>query len=174
MAVTFLTQFSTDIFNNHKFLTTWLILVNLYVGFAVVRLWGAAMAVRGRSIPRLPRRLATAGLLLVIVTGGTIDLMPILRNDPPQSLAMDGDRLYDWVRQETDPRSVFLSDIYIQHPILLAAAAGSSTDGRPIPCRWDTTWHREKRTYRNLLDEPQPPGYRARSAGREDRLRDDR
>jgi DNA-binding beta-propeller fold protein YncE len=77
------------------------------------------MGWRRLTIPRLPRRLVALTLALVILVGGGIDLVPIA-NDPLQRRLLAGDRLFDWVRDETDPRSVFVSDIHIHHPILLA------------------------------------------------------
>jgi DNA-binding beta-propeller fold protein YncE len=66
---------------------------------------------------------ATAVVLAgIIVVGGAIDLVPI-KNDGPLGVPMAGDRLFDWVRDETDPDDVFLTDIHIVHPILLAGRA---------------------------------------------------
>ena len=63
----------------------------------------------------------------MIAIGGIIDLIPVA-NDQPQQLTMRGDRLYEWVRDETDSGSVFLTDLYIHHPILRA--------GRKIYLGW--------------------------------------
>jgi DNA-binding beta-propeller fold protein YncE len=120
LAFTF--QLSIDLANNHKLLTIWLILGNLFAAAGLVQLWQAVTGWRGRSwrvLSRLPGRAAAVGLAGVIAVGGLIDLVPIA-NDQPLHLPMRGDRLYDWVVGETDRRSVFLSDLYVHHSILRA------------------------------------------------------
>jgi hypothetical protein len=119
VVLVFLVQLSVDIANNHKALTLWLVLANLFAAAGLLWLWRTAGRVRGRVVPRGPQRAVAAILAGVIVVGGTIDLIPI-HNDRPQVLAMEGDRLFEWTRTETDPRDVFLSDLYIHHPILRA------------------------------------------------------
>jgi hypothetical protein len=60
-------------------------------------------------------------LAAVIVTGGLIDLAPV-KNGGKIGLHLAGDRLFDWIVGETQPRDVFLTDIYVTHQILLAGA----------------------------------------------------
>lgn len=112
-ALTFLVQLSVDIVASHKFLNAWLIVANLFAAYGLLRLW------QTRASIWIPPRLVAAGLAAVIVVGGAIDLFPI-KNDPSLAWRLDGDRVYDWVRNETNPSDVFLSDLHIVHPILLA------------------------------------------------------
>jgi len=119
VALAFLFRFTIDIAQNHKFLSTWLIVANLFAAYGLVRLWRARGRLRGRSIGRLPGRLVAAALAFVIGAGGAIDLVPIA-NDTLQRRQVSGDPLFEWLRAETDPRAVFLSDIHVHHPILLA------------------------------------------------------
>jgi streptogramin lyase len=66
-------------------------------------------------------------LIAVIVAGGVIDLFPI-KNERMYQVGVDGDPLYEWVRTETRPSDVFLTDFYVVHGILLA--------GRKIYLGW--------------------------------------
>ena len=113
VAVAFLVQFSVEVLANHKFINTWLIVANLFVAYGVVHLWHA------RRVLRVPARLAVISLVAVIVAGGVIDLIPV-KNQRIYEVGLTGDRLYEWVRTETRPNDVFLSDIFVVHGILLA------------------------------------------------------
>jgi hypothetical protein len=58
-------------------------------------------------------------LFILITLSGIIDLMPI-RNSGFIDMRYDGDPLVEWVKNSTDPRSVFLTHRYNNHQILLA------------------------------------------------------
>ena len=159
VALAFLVQFSVEILANHKFILTWLVVANLFVAYALVRLW------RLRSLLRWPTRLVAVGLTAVIVVGGVIDLIPI-KNERIYSVGLDGDPLYEWVRTQTRPSDVFLTDLYVVHGILIA--------GRKVYLGWtyyawsagyDTTT-REK-WYRDVfaLRSPRELALRLRAAG---------
>jgi len=119
VVMAFVVQLTIDISQNHKFLTTWLIVANTYVAYGLVRLWRGTLAWRSRSVGRPLQRVVAVVLALVIAIGGGIDLIPIA-NDGLQVQRVTGDRLFEWVRDQTDRRAVFLTDIVIHHPILLA------------------------------------------------------
>lgn len=109
MAVAFLVQFNIEVFANHKFLHIWIIIMNLFAAYV---LW------------RMGRRsvLGKAAALIVIVAmtaGGVIDLFPI-HNDGARNYAIKNDPLIRWVRTNTNPKDVFLTDMIVQHQILLA------------------------------------------------------
>ena len=102
------TKLSTDMMNNHKFLHVWMILINLFVAYAIWRLWKASIAGK-----------AAAALLAVVLTfGGVIELIRIY-NDDVVYTPFSG-TLYRWLETETKPEDVFLTRKYIHHPILLA------------------------------------------------------
>jgi DNA-binding beta-propeller fold protein YncE len=84
------------------------------VAAGLLRLWRA----RPTAL-RIPARLVATALAAIIVIGGVIDLIPV-KNQSILEFGMDGDPLYEWVRTETDPKAVFLSEIFVVHPILLA------------------------------------------------------
>jgi sugar lactone lactonase YvrE len=107
-------QLSVEVLANHKFINTWLVVANVFAAAGLVRLWRA----RPTAI-RIPARLVAAALVTIIVVGGVIDLIPV-KNQSVLEFGMDGDPLYDWVKNETDPRDVFLTDVYVVNPILLA------------------------------------------------------
>jgi DNA-binding beta-propeller fold protein YncE len=128
VALAFLVQFSVEAFANHKFFNIWLVVLNLYAAVGVARLWRLAQPIDWRrSAARLAGRTAAAFLVGVIVAGGLIDLAPV-KNGGKIGLHLAGDPLFDWVMRETMPRDVFLTDIYVTHPILLA--------GRPVYYGW--------------------------------------
>nr|ADC36077.1 hypothetical protein [uncultured bacterium 164] len=110
----FCTQFTEEILTNHKFFNIWLVIANVYVAYGLVRLW--QLRVWSTSIPA---RAAAALLVITITIAGTIDLMPI-HNSRFIEMGYGGDKLVEWVKTNTDPRAVFLSDRYMNHQILLA------------------------------------------------------
>ncbi|HYN70153.1 MAG TPA: NHL repeat-containing protein, partial [Candidatus Eisenbacteria bacterium] len=119
IGVAFLLQLSVEVLGNHKFLNTWLVVANLFAAYALVRFLQIAT---GGAAPRLARsggRLVAVGLVVVIAAGGTIDLFRF-NNEQLIGVRMAGDRLSDWVRAETKTNDVFLTDLYVMHPILLA------------------------------------------------------
>ena len=144
----FTVQVSTEVLANHKFLNTWLVVTNLFVAFALVRLWNA------RPTVAIPARVVAIVTAVAIALGGVIDLIPIA-NQQIIGVALTGDRLYDWVQTQTRPSDVFLSDIVVVHPILLA--------GRKVYYGWPyyawsagyDTIERE-RTYREMLETRSP------------------
>lgn len=149
VAVTLLVQVSVEALVNHKFLHIWLMLLNLFVAYGLWRLW-RARPVLGLTLGRL-----LAGVLMVAITiGGIIDLMPF-RNGFMVGVPYRDDRLVDWVKRSTDPHDVFLTDIYVTHPILTA--------GRTLYLgwtyyAWSAGYNMDTREalYRQLYTEPDP------------------
>ena len=112
-AVAFVLQLSVEVLANHKFINAWLIVANLFVAYGLIRLWQA------RTALAVPARFIALSLVVIIVAGGVIDLMPV-KNQFVIRVGMQGDRLFDWVRDETDRNAVFLTDLHVVHRILLA------------------------------------------------------
>ena len=112
-ALAFLVQFSVEVFANHKFIHTWLMVANLFAAYGLVRLWQA------RPTVWVPTRLVAVGLAAVIVAGGVVDFFPI-KNQRMYRVGLVGDPLYEWVRTSTEPGDVFLTDFYVVHGILEA------------------------------------------------------
>jgi hypothetical protein len=120
--VAFGLQFSPEVFANHKFLNLWLIMLNLFAAAGFVTLWtegGSWLSGRAAAVGRAAARALAAGLVAAIVIGGIIDLMPI-KNTGAARTGLQGDRLFDWLLTETQPDDIFLTDLYVTHPILLA------------------------------------------------------
>jgi hypothetical protein len=46
--------------------------------------------------------------------------MAPIKNNGTVTIPMTGDRLYEWLRQNTKPTDTFVSEMYIFHPILLS------------------------------------------------------
>jgi DNA-binding beta-propeller fold protein YncE len=102
-------MFSIESAAGHKFLFTWVALVNVFVAYALYRM--ARSGVLG----------AVAAVVLTIgmTLGGLIDILPFV-NDAFVEVATDKDPLYEWVLNETRPHDIFLTDAYVAHPILFA------------------------------------------------------
>jgi len=118
LPLTYCFQFSEEILANHKFINLWLVIVNIYCGYAVVKLWYFEV---GKNM--LPSRIAAVLLIVLTVTGGLIDLMPIKNAHDPNfyiKYKFYDNKLLDWVKSNTDPKSIFLTDKFINHEILLA------------------------------------------------------
>ena len=114
VALAFLMQLSVEVLANHKFINAWLVVANLFVAAGLVRLWRA----RPTAV-RIPARIVATALTAIIVVGGVIDLIPV-KNQSVLEFGMDGDSLYEWVKNDTQPRDVFLTDIFVVNQILLA------------------------------------------------------
>src|SRR5436190_2686802 len=86
IAVAFCFQFTIEVLANQKFVHIWVIIANLFVAFALWRLWHASLAGT-----RLPGKFAAIIMSCLIIPGGIIDFFPIhntvwsevaYRNDP--------------------------------------------------------------------------------------------
>jgi sugar lactone lactonase YvrE len=147
--VTFCLELSLETLANHKFLNLWLIVSNLFVAYGLWRLWH----IRPQWLV-VPSRLAALLVALAIVLGGAIDLFPI-HNAYYIQLKYERDALVEWVRSNTKPHDVFLSDRFVNHQILLA--------GRRLFYGWpsfswgagyDTT--KRDHVYRQLFESTDP------------------
>jgi DNA-binding beta-propeller fold protein YncE len=112
--LTFCFQFSEEALANHKFLNIWLVVANLFVGYGLWRLWRL-----GKRWWSIPSRLLAIILVAPIVAGGIIDLFPI-HNATFIQTGVAGDRLIKWIQADTKPDAIFLTDKFVNHPILLA------------------------------------------------------
>jgi DNA-binding beta-propeller fold protein YncE len=112
--VPFLFQISVEVLANHKFLHIWLIIINLFVAYGLWRLWH--LTLRGRTAPG---KLAAILFVILIIPGGIIDFFPI-HNAYWTEVTYKDDRLVEWLTKETDPRAIFLTDRFVNHPILMA------------------------------------------------------
>ena len=112
--LTFCFQFSDEALANHKFLNIWLVVANLFAAYGLWRLWHF-------KIKRwaIPSRLVAVLLTIPIVLGGIIDFFPI-HNIGYVYTNYANDRLIGWIRAETKPNALFLTDKFVNHPILLA------------------------------------------------------
>jgi DNA-binding beta-propeller fold protein YncE len=114
IAVAFCFQFTIEVLANQKFLHIWVILANLFVAFALWRLWRFSLV--GTAVPG---KFVATVLFLLIITGGVIDFFPI-HNTGWSEVTYRNDPLIDWLKKETTPRDIFLTDRFVNHPILMA------------------------------------------------------
>jgi len=114
IAVAFSFQFTIEVLANQKFIHIWVIIANLFVAFALWQLWHLSLA--GTT---LPGKFAAIAATLLIIPGGIIDFFPI-HNTGWSEVAYRNDPLIDWLNKNTTPRDIFLSDRFVNHPILMA------------------------------------------------------
>src|SRR6266513_71855 len=114
IAVAFCFQFTIEVLGNQKFIHIWVIIANLFVAFALWRLWHLSL---GGST--LPGKFAAIATTLLIIPGGIIDFFPI-HNTGWSEVTYKNDPLMEWLNKNTTPREIFLTDRYVNHPILLA------------------------------------------------------
>jgi DNA-binding beta-propeller fold protein YncE len=107
-------QFTIEVLANQKFFHIWIIIVNLFVAFALWRLWRLSLA--GTT---LPGKLAAILLFIPIIPGGLIEFLPI-HNTYWSEVVYKNDPLIEWLVKETKPREIFLTDRFVSHPILMA------------------------------------------------------
>jgi DNA-binding beta-propeller fold protein YncE len=114
VAVAFSFQFTIEVLANQKFLHIWVIIANLFVAFALWRLWRLSL-----SGTTLPGKFVAAVLFLLVIPGGIIDFFPI-HNTGWSEVTYRDDALIDWLKKNTSPRDIFLTDRFVNHPILMA------------------------------------------------------
>ena len=108
LVLAFGTQLSVDIMNNQKFLYLWLILLNLFVAYALVRIY------RVQFVGKVAAILLGAS----VIAGGAIELFCV-RNDHWVDVPFRNNALSQWLLQNTKPSDVFLTDRFVHHPILM-------------------------------------------------------
>ena len=113
-AVAFCFQFTIEVLANQKFLHIWVIIANLFVAFGLWLLWRFSLA--GTT---LPGKFVAAVLFLLVIAGGIIDFFPI-HNTGWSEVQYRNDPLIDWLKKNTSPRDIFLTDRFVNHPILMA------------------------------------------------------
>ena len=107
--VAFVLQLSTDKFNNHKLINIGITLASVYAAFAI---WAIGRKGWGNAV--------VAGVIPAAVTfGAMLDLFPI-KNDGAVRTQFENDKLTEWVMANTDPHDVFLTDLWLSHPILMS------------------------------------------------------
>jgi DNA-binding beta-propeller fold protein YncE len=114
LGVAFCFQFTIEVLANQKFLHIWVIIANLFVAFALWRLWRLSLG--GTT---LPGKLVATVLFLLVIPGGAIDFFPI-HNTGWSEVQYRNDPLIDWLKKNTTPRDIFLTDRFVTHPILMA------------------------------------------------------
>lgn len=114
LAVAFCFQFTIEALANQKFIHTWTIIVNLFVAFGLWRLWRLSLA--GTTVPG---KLVATVLFLLIIPGGVIDFFPI-HNTGWSEVTYRNDPFIDWLKKNTTSRDIFLTDRFVNHPILMA------------------------------------------------------
>ena len=114
LAVAFCFQFTIESLANQKFFHIWVIIANLFVAFALWRLWHLSLG--GTT---LPGKFAAIVTTLLIIPGGLIDFFPI-HNTGWSEVTYKNDPLIDWLNKNTTPRDIFLTDRFVNHPILMA------------------------------------------------------
>jgi DNA-binding beta-propeller fold protein YncE len=114
LGVAFCLQFTIESLANQKFFHIWIIIANLFVAFALWRLWRLSLG--GTT---LPGKVVALGLFLVIIPGGIIDFFPV-HNTGWSEVTYKNDPLIDWLKKQTSPRDIFLTDRFVNHPILMA------------------------------------------------------
>jgi DNA-binding beta-propeller fold protein YncE len=114
LGVAFCFQFTIEVLANQKFVHIWVIIANLFVAFALWRLWRLSLG--GTT---LPGKLVATVLFLLVIPGGVIDFFPI-HNTGWSEVQYRNDPLIDWLKKNTTPRDIFLTDRFVTHPILMA------------------------------------------------------
>ncbi|MGE5302431.1 MAG: NHL repeat-containing protein [Alphaproteobacteria bacterium] len=114
LLIAFFFQFTIEVLANQKFIHIWVIIANLFVAFALWRLWHFSLV--GTT---LPGKFVAIVTTLLIIPGGIIDFFPI-HNTGWSEVTYKNDPLIDWLKKNTTPREILLTDRFVNHPILMA------------------------------------------------------
>lgn len=114
LVIAFCFQFTIEVLANQKFFHIWIIIANLFVAFGLWHLWRLSLG--GITIPG---KLAAILLFILIIPGGLIEFFPI-HNTYWSEVAYRDDALIDWLMKETKPRDIFLTNRFVNHPMLMA------------------------------------------------------
>jgi DNA-binding beta-propeller fold protein YncE len=149
IAVAFSFQFTIEVLANQKFLHIWVIVANLFVAFALWRLWHLSLI--GTTIPG---KAAAVACTMAIIPGGLFEFFPI-HNTYWSEVTFRNDPLIEWLTKNTTPRDIFLTDRFVTHPILMA--------GRRVFYGWPYySWgagydsSKRDRTYQELFQTKDP------------------
>ena len=149
VAVAFSFQFTIEVLANQKFLHIWVIVTNLFVAFALWRLWHLSLI--GTTIPG---KTAAIACTMAIIPGGLFEFFPI-HNTYWSEVIFRNDPLIEWLTKNTTPRDIFLTDRFVTHPILMA--------GRRVFYGWPYySWgagydsSKRDRTYQELFQTKDP------------------
>src|SRR5213079_2093529 len=107
-------QFTIEVFASQKFFHIWVLVVNLFVVYGLWRLW--RFSIGGIT---LPAKLFAIALVIAVIPGGLIEFFPI-HNTGWSEVPFRNDALIDWLKKNTKPRDIFLTDRFVNHPILMA------------------------------------------------------
>lgn len=103
-------QFSPEVAGNHKFFNAFVIVGNMFVAFAIVKLWKF----------HITTKIVTPVLIFFLILSGIIDFFPI-KNDRFMTID-DYPKNPDisWIINHTPKDAVFLNSSYLYHPASLA------------------------------------------------------
>jgi sugar lactone lactonase YvrE len=96
----------------YDFLIVWVIVANLFVAYGLWRSWKLKK-------PPIVGPVTAIALTAAIVAGGITELFPIRRVSYVET-NYERDDLVTWLRKNTKPNEVFLTDRFVSHPVLLA------------------------------------------------------
>ncbi len=114
LLIAFCFQFTIEVLANQKFFHIWIIIANVFVAFGLWRLWRLSLG--GTTIPG---KLTALLLFILIIPGGLIEFFPI-HNTYWSEVAYKNDPLIEWLMKETKPRDIFLTNRFVNHPMLMA------------------------------------------------------
>src|SRR5207245_8015 len=89
-------------------------LAKLFVDFALWRLWPLSL---GETT--LPGNFVANILFLLVIPGGVVDFFPI-HNTGCSEVTYKNDSLIDWLKKNTKPLDIFVTDLFVNHTILMA------------------------------------------------------
>lgn len=100
-----------DIAVNHKYVVITVILLNISVGYYLIRLFSSV---------KMIKRLAAVMLLFFLTVTGMADIILFYNFNKNKVVFQNHDPLTAWVEKYSHPEEVFLTDACCLHPILLA------------------------------------------------------
>jgi len=112
LIVPFCLRLATGTSADHALLNVWLVTANLFAAYGLWWLW------KSRGVP-VVAPLTAIMLTTYVVAEGMVDLLAV-RERPYIEVNYESDDLVTWLRKNTKPNDVFLTDRFLSHPVLLA------------------------------------------------------
>ena len=130
MVFAFFICITPDIAVNHKYILISIMLLNIFCATLIYYLFTVTKHIRFKNIViNVLGKIIAVAIVITMTTTGFIDLYTEININKNHSMISEKDPTYLWVKENTSPHAVFLTEGYVLGPILFAGRKVSSGHG---------------------------------------------